>query len=83
MRPSGSQYSQDLLISIIHIVQLVTVLPQRDQLGRRIAYMWFAVWDPPRLSFAELYPGGYMLLEMMALEPKTQVRYIVCQINVY
>ena len=50
------------------------VLPWRDRHGRRVNLYRAGNWNPDKYTFAQCYKLGYMLSELMALEPKTQVR---------
>ncbi len=58
-------------------MQAHTVLPHRDTHGRRVYIFRPGKWDPDKFTFTDCYAMGYMLSEMMALEPKTQVSYAI------
>ena len=50
-----------------------TILPHRDKFRRRV-YLWRpGKWNPDEISFTDSYCAGYMLCEMIAAEPMTQV----------
>ena len=58
-----------------------TVLPHRDKFGRRIFIWRPGRWDPEKVSFTDSYCAMYMLCEMMAMEPMTQITgcTVVCE----
>ncbi len=61
-------------MTILLYLQLAhTVLPWRDRHGRRVYVYRAGRWNPDRFTFAQCFKLGYMLSEMVAMEPKTQV----------
>ncbi len=50
-----------------------SVLPHRDRHGRRVMLYRAGRWDPERFTFSQCFRLGYMLSELVALEPRTQV----------
>ncbi len=54
-------------------LKVMSIMPQRDQYGRRVAVYRAKMWNPDKVSLAEAYCLSYMFAEMMALEPKTQI----------
>ena len=54
-------------------MQAHTVMPTRDRHGRRVYIFRPGKWDPDRFTFTDMYSLGYMISELLALEPKTQV----------
>ena len=58
-----------------------TVLPHRDKFGRRIFVWRPGRWDPEKICFTDSYCATYMLCEMMAIEPMTQITgcIVVCE----
>ena len=53
-----------------------TTLYNRDKHGRRVYIYRSGVWDPDNVTFEQGFATGYKILEMVSLEPKTQVRCI-------
>lgn len=56
------------------------LLPHRDQHGRRIAYVKPGQWNPSEFKFCDMFSVGTMLNELVALEPKSQVRSLASSI---
>ncbi len=54
-------------------MQAHSILPWRDRYGRRVFLFRPGNWDPDRFTFTDCYALGYMLSELIAFEPKTQV----------
>ncbi|KAJ9574892.1 hypothetical protein L9F63_007955, partial [Diploptera punctata] len=53
---------------------IITVLPNRDQLGRRILILELGKkWKHNKVSLDEVYKGCVLFLEVAMLEPETQV----------
>jgi len=50
-----------------------SVLPFRDQRGRRHFLIIAGNWDPSEVSFDEAWSALYKTIELISLEPKTQV----------
>ncbi len=48
-------------------------LPYRDKFGRRVYVYRGGKWFPNKVSYDELYSLGYKFIELMSMEPKTQV----------
>ena len=45
----------------------------RDKHGRRV-YIWKAGrWEPNKIPYGMIYSAGYSMMELISLEPKTQV----------
>ena len=57
-----------------------TVLPERDRFKRRVFIWRPGKWNPDTISFTDCYCAMYMLCEMMAIEPLTQIHgcTVVC-----
>ena len=51
-----------------------TVLLKRDHLGRRVFLFRAGAWDPTQVTPSDIFAANYLLLEMIAREPKSQVR---------
>ena len=49
-----------------------SVLPYRDQHGRRHFLIIAGNWDPSEVSFDEAWSALYKTIELISLEPKTQ-----------
>ena len=49
-----------------------SVLPFRDQRGRRHFLIIAGNWDPSEVSFDEAWSALYKTIELISLEPKTQ-----------
>ena len=45
----------------------------RDKNGRRVYIFRPGNWEPSKISFGMLYSVAYSMMELMSLEPKTQV----------
>ncbi len=52
-----------------------TILRSRDKYGRRVFLYRAKHWNPDRFSFGQCFKLSYMLSELVALEPKTQVQF--------
>ncbi len=68
MNRARASQAADLCSMLVH-----TVMPQRDRHGRRVYVFRPGKWDPDKFTFTDCYAVGYMMSELMALEPKTQV----------
>jgi hypothetical protein len=51
-----------------------TMMTHRDRYGGRVYIFRPGKWDPADLTFTHCYCYSYMLAEMVALEPKSQVK---------
>ncbi len=76
--PQYFRYAQSRLARNIYSQMLLTVMPRRDKHGRRVFVCRPGFWNPNKFSFSECFALGYMMSEMMALEPKTQVAGVTC-----
>ncbi len=56
-------------------MQAHTILPWRDSHGRRVYIFKPGNWNPDKFTFTDCFSLGYMLSELIALEPKTQARF--------
>ncbi|XP_055384319.1 clavesin-2-like [Condylostylus longicornis] len=52
---------------------IVTVVPYKDQLGRRIIIYRFGNWIPSKIPSDDIFKASLLLLEVGALEPSVQV----------
>lgn len=53
--------------------QIHIMLQHRDKYGRRV-YIWRpGRWNPDKVNICDCYCAGYMLCEMVAREPMTQI----------
>ena len=83
MRDHPKYYATKLqprLAQNVYDEKIHTVLPERDKFKRR-GFIWRpGKWDPDTISFTDCYCGMYMLCEMMAIEPLTQIHgcTVVC-----
>ena len=83
MRDHPEYYSSSLLPADIQRVfdeKIHTVLPFRDKYGRRVFVWRPGKWNPASINFTDCYCAMYMLCEMIALEPQTQINgcTVVC-----
>ena len=83
MRDHPQYYSSSLLPDDIQRVfdeKIHTVLPFRDKYGRRVFVWRPGRWNPASINFTDCYCAMYMLCEMIALEPETQINgcTVVC-----
>ena len=53
--------------------KMQTVLLHRDKFGRRVFIQRLGKWNPNSVSFTDCYCAMYMMSEMIALEPLTQI----------
>ena len=60
-------------VSRVYKEELDIILPYRAKDGRRIMICCVGKWNPSKASIHELLLTFYALLEVIALEPKTQV----------
>ena len=84
MRDHPKYYSSSLKPDVIQKVydeKIHTVLPVRDKFQRRVFIWRPGKWNPETISFTDCYCAMYMLCEMMALEPMTQIEgcTVVCE----
>ena len=49
----------------------------RDKHGRRVMILHLGRWNPDVVTFEQGYCAFYKMAEVLALEPKTQVRILV------
>ena len=45
----------------------------RDRNGRRVYIFRPGNWEPSKVSFGMLFSAAYSMMELMSMEPKTQV----------
>ncbi|XP_026470080.1 clavesin-1-like [Ctenocephalides felis] len=58
---------------------VVNVLTNRDQLGRRVLIVNAGgKWDPKKVSSDQMFRMFYLIHEAAMLEPETQIRGVVC-----
>ena len=71
---------QPQLAQKVYDEKIHTVLPERDKFKRRVFIWRPGKWNPDTISFTECYCAMYMLCEMMAIEPLTQIHgcTVVC-----
>ena len=48
-------------------------MSSRDKYGRRVYVFQMGNWNPDVLTFPDYYCSGFMLMEMMSREEKTQL----------
>ena len=61
------------IIRRVYEAQVHIMLEHRDRYGRRV-YIWRpGKWNPAKINICDCYCGGYMLCEMIAREPMTQI----------
>lgn len=60
-------------LRIIGDMDVITVTPYRDQLGRRLMVYRIGNWKPSKISLADLFRATLIILEIGALEPISQV----------
>ena len=73
----SAKYSQSAtnleVIKRVYEKQLHVMLQHRDRYGRRV-YIWRpGQWNPDNVNIYDCYCAGYMLCEMVAREPMTQI----------
>ena len=61
--------------------QQQTVLPHRDKLGRRVFLFRAGAWDPYKVSPSDIFAANYLLLELIAREPKSQIAGLVMVVD--
>ncbi|KNC22769.1 hypothetical protein FF38_04061 [Lucilia cuprina] len=65
-------------LKAIFDANLVYILPQRDQHGRRIVVsIGGKQWDPKLISIDEIFSASTLCSELLQLEPETQINGIV------
>ena len=71
---------QPQLAQNVYDEKIHTVLPERDKFKRRVFIWRPGKWNPDTISFTDCYCAMYMLCEMMAIEPLTQIHgcTVVC-----
>ena len=84
MRDHPKYYINSLHPDVIQKVykeKIHTVLPHRDKFGRRVFIWRPGKWNPDTVTFTDCYCAMYMLCEMIALEPMTQITgcTVVCE----
>ncbi|KAK3910664.1 Alpha-tocopherol transfer protein-like [Frankliniella fusca] len=52
---------------------IMTVLPYRDQAGRRIMLFKMGNWDPSKIPIDDIFRATLLVLELGTMEPRTQV----------
>lgn len=52
---------------------LASLLPHRDQYGRRVFIFRVKDWSPESVPINDFYAISFMMAELAAIEPKTQV----------
>lgn len=57
--------------------QINAMLPNRDELGRRIYVFRPGRWNPDKISFEEVFCAGYLLSELVVREEETQISGLV------
>ena len=62
-----------LPLNRVYKEELDIIMPYRAKDGRRIMICCVGKWNPSKASIHELLLTFYALLELIALEPKTQV----------
>ena len=62
-----------LLYNRVYKEELDLILPYRTKDGRRVVICSVGKWNPSKASIHELLLVFFPLLELIALEPKTQV----------
>lgn len=60
---------------------VVTLMNQRDQFGRRVMAFIAGKWNPDDVHVNDLYCFSYMLSELMAVEPKTQIAGVTAVVD--
>ena len=83
MRDHPKYYATKLqprLAQKVYDEKIHTVLPERDKFKRRVFIWRPGKWNPDTISFTDCYCAMYMLCEMMAIEPLTQIHgcTVVC-----
>lgn len=77
LRQKNPKYCLDLLPSLdrnVFAQNILTVLPSRDQHGRRILIVEFGQkWKVKNCSLTEIFRGIQLVMEAAILEPRTQV----------
>ena len=69
------------VIQKVYDEKIHTVLPCRDKYRRRVFIWRPGMWNPDSVTFTDCYCAMYMLCELMAQEPITQVSgcTVVCE----
>ena len=76
MRDNPKYYKNSLDLDFMQNVineKMQTVLLHRDKFGRRVFIQLLGKWNPDSVSFSDSYCAMYMMSEMIALEPLTQI----------
>ena len=73
MIPHPSFIECEMPLSRVYKEELDIILPYRAKDGRRIMICCVGKWNPSKASIHELLLTFYAELELIALEPKTQV----------
>jgi len=60
---------------------IVTVLPHRDAMGRRVLVFRVNRWEPAKTSREEVFSAMILFLELLAREPETQVSGIAALVD--
>jgi len=61
------------LVRSVFSQMIHSILPQRDQEGRKIYIFRPGRWDPDKIPFEDVFCVGYMLYELGIKEEKTQI----------
>ena len=61
------------LLKTCYVQQALNVLTHRDKYGRRVFIIRAGSWNPDKVEFTSMFAAGYAMLEMIALEEKTQI----------
>ena len=61
------------LLKTCYAQQALNVLTHRDKYGRRVFIIRAGSWNPDKVEFTSMFAAGYAMLEMIALEEKTQI----------
>ena len=74
---NSAKYSQNAtnldVMKRVYKEQIHIMLQHRDKYGRRV-YIWRpGQWNPDKVNIYDCYCAGYMLCEMVAREPMTQI----------
>jgi len=60
---------------------LQNVLPHRDLMARRVFIFRAGMWDTSITSPQDIFAGNFMCLEVMGLEPRTQIAGLVALVD--
>ena len=72
--PKYSKNSTNMeVIRRVYEDQIGALLPHRDQYGRRVYFYRPGKWNPDIVSLEDVFCAGYMLCEVAAREPMSQI----------